>query len=167
METTMKLLLDLRAADLMSRDVLTLPSHLSLRAAAHELARAAVSGAPVTDEEGRCVGVLSTTDLVHYVDRRKEGVRHPDSQSCVCSDWQIIDPEVLPLDLVVGYMTKDVVTAAPEDRVGELARRMLDAHIHRIIITDEQRRPVGVISSTDILAAVAAEELRHRDHGDW
>jgi CBS-domain-containing membrane protein len=163
MVTTTKPLLDLRAEDLMTREVLTLPSYLSLRAAAHELVRAAVSGAPVTDADGCCIGVLSVTDLVHYLDHAAEGVRYRHGGACVCSDWQIIDPEVLPSDSVLSYMTKDVVTAEPETRAGELARRMLDAHIHRIIITDEQRRPVGIVSSTDILAAVAAEDLRRQD----
>jgi CBS-domain-containing membrane protein len=32
---------------------------------------------------------------------------------------------------------------------------MLDAHIHRIIIVDEGGQPVGIVSSTDVLAAVA------------
>jgi len=31
---------------------------------------------------------------------------------------------------------------------------MLDAHIHRIIVVDEDQHPVGVISSTDMLAAI-------------
>lgn len=158
MITMMKSLLERRASDLMSQEVLTIPSHLSLRAAAHELARAGISGAPVTDDDGRCIGVLSATDMVHRLDRGEQGIRMPNSDWCVCSDWQIIDPDVLPPESVLGYMTKDVVTAAPEDRLGDLARRMIDAHIHRIIITDAQRRPVGIVSSTDILAAVAEED---------
>jgi CBS domain-containing protein len=32
---------------------------------------------------------------------------------------------------------------------------MRDAHIHRVIVVDDRGRPVGVVTSTDILAAVA------------
>jgi CBS domain-containing protein len=32
---------------------------------------------------------------------------------------------------------------------------MLDADIHRVIVADDQRRPVGVVSSTDLVAALA------------
>ena len=39
--------------------------------------------------------------------------------------------------------------------IRELAHRMLDAHIHRIVIVDEHGHPVGIVSSTDVLAAVA------------
>ena len=51
-------------------------------------------------------------------------------------------------------MTTDVVTAPAQTRIGELARRMLDAHIHRVFILDAQGRPAGVVTATDILAAV-------------
>jgi CBS domain-containing protein len=32
---------------------------------------------------------------------------------------------------------------------------MVDAHIHRIVVTDDDRSPVGIVTSTDILGAVA------------
>jgi CBS-domain-containing membrane protein len=32
---------------------------------------------------------------------------------------------------------------------------MVDAHSHRLIIVDEQRHPIGIVSTTDIMAAVA------------
>jgi CBS domain-containing protein len=41
----------------------------------------------------------------------------------------------------------------------ELARAMLDAHIHRVIVVDELQRPIGIVSTTDILAAVANRDL--------
>jgi CBS domain-containing protein len=54
-------------------------------------------------------------------------------------------------------MTADPVTARADVRVGELARLMLDAHVHRVIIADPTGRPVGIVSTTDVLAAVARE----------
>jgi CBS domain-containing protein len=52
-------------------------------------------------------------------------------------------------------MTPDPVTAQPATSIRVLARMMIDAHIHRIIVVDEGRRPIGVVSSTDVLAALA------------
>jgi CBS-domain-containing membrane protein len=140
MVTTTKSILELTAEDVMSRDVITIAWNMSLRAAAHELAQANVSGAPVTDDHGRCIGVLSTTDLVRWLDRLQG----------------------LPADAVHLYMTTGVVKAALDTPVTTLARWMVDAHIHRVVVTDERNRPVGVVSSTDILAAVAA----HREGGE-
>jgi len=154
--TKTKRLLDLTAADVMSREVLTIPHHMSLRAAAHRLAQAQVSGAPVLDDNGRCVGVLSTTDLVAWVDRSAKAVHQGGAESAfVCSDWQMIDLDEVPDDEVSRYMTTDVVATRPEARIAEMARWMVDAHIHRVIILDPEERPVGVVSSTDILAALA------------
>jgi CBS-domain-containing membrane protein len=147
----------LTAADLMTRDVVAIPERLSLRAAAHLLAQAQVTGAPVIDENGACVGVISGSDFVRWADdgspRRRATV-----STCVCADWQVVEVGSLPLDEVGLYMTTDVVTVAPHTGIVELARMMLDAHIHRVIVVDARRRPVGVLSTTDVLAAVANAE---------
>jgi CBS domain-containing protein len=55
-------------------------------------------------------------------------------------------------------MTPDPVTVRPGTPVKEVARLMLDAHIHRVIVVDARGRPVGVVSSTDLIAAVAGTE---------
>ena len=152
------------AKDLMSRDVTVIPQHMSLKAAARLLARLHVSGAPVVDEHGCCVGVLSTTDLLQWVARgaraAKQGGAAP---ACVCADWQMIATDSMPEDEVGRYMTTDVVAARPEALIGELARWMADAHIHRVVIVNAEGRPVGVVSSTDILAAVADGAAKERD----
>jgi CBS domain-containing membrane protein len=144
------------AADVMSRDVQVIPKHMSLRAAAHLLARSQVSGAPVTDDQGRCVGVLSRTDLIRWMDGGDGAAKRIAGDSeCVCSDWQMCPLDEVPEEEVSQYMTADLVAARPDTPLGQLARWMLDAHIHRIVILDGLRRPVGVVTSTDILAAVA------------
>ena len=74
---------------------------------------------------------------------------------CVLVDWQVVDVEKLPTDEVRRFMTPDPVTARPATSIRILARMMIDAHIHRVIVVDEERRPIGVVSSTDLLAAMA------------
>lgn len=178
-----KPLFDVTAEELMSTEVMTLSRHLSLRAAAYLLHQDQISGAPVVDEAGRCVGVLSARDFLRWAAEHAPGTRlhaatapteavsttgegncpveislphdYPES---VFSEWQ--QDEEGPHDPVAAYMTADVVTAYRSTTLAELARMMVDAHIHRLIITDEQRRPVGVVTSTDILAALIAEKAR-------
>jgi CBS domain-containing protein len=149
----------LTARELMSRDLLLIPREASLRHAAHMLAQSQVSGAPVVDDAGRCVGVISTTDFVRWMDNEPRATPMPPiEEPCHCSDWEAVSPvapESLPMDSVCSYMTPDPVTVMPEARVGELARMMLDAHIHRVIVVDTERRPIGVVTTTDVLAAVA------------
>jgi CBS domain-containing protein len=74
---------------------------------------------------------------------------------CVLADWQVVDVEGLPSDEVRRFMTPDPVTAGPGTPLRTLARMMVDAHVHRVIVVDEGHRPVGVVSTTDVLAALA------------
>jgi CBS-domain-containing membrane protein len=66
----------------------------------------------------------------------------------------------LPADSVRRYATADVVTAGPRTPLPELARMMIDADVHRVFVSDESGRAVGVVSSTDLMAALAAEGAR-------
>jgi CBS domain-containing protein len=161
MPPTTKPLLALTAADLMSRNVVTVPEAMSLQGAARMLSRSQITGAPVVNAEGRCVGVLSATDFVSWAERAGDGPKPGRaSPGCFHSSWEITDFEALPTDEVRQYMTPDPVTVPPDTPIGALSRVMVDAHIHRVIVLGEQGQPVGVISSMDILAAVAAR-ARH------
>jgi CBS domain-containing protein len=68
----------------------------------------------------------------------------------------------LPDDKVKDYMTRDPVVVSKRTSVAEVARIMVDAHIHRVIVVDADQRPIGIVSSTDILAAVAQAEPPER-----
>jgi CBS domain-containing protein len=164
MKTVSKPLLALTAEDLMSTDVVTVPQEMSLQGAARLLSRSEIGGAPVVDGEGRCVGVLSATDFLSYAEtgQPRKKVKNP---GCMVSAWQVLESESLPADEVSGYMTADPVVVEPATPLGELAQMMVDAHIHRLIVVDEDNRPVGVVSSMDMLAAVArtAHKAARRD----
>ncbi len=152
----------LRAADLMKQPVQTIPQEMSLAAAGGILQREHISGAAVIDSAGRCVGVISTTDFLSAASRDQKGrVAHGAEEPCF-SEWQVFDVESLPADEVRNHMSRDVVTVTPTTPIADVARMMLDAHIHRVFVVDDQRRPVGIVSSTDIVAAVAYAEFAPR-----
>jgi CBS domain-containing protein len=150
-------LLNLTAQDLMSRDVVVVPVAMSLRSAAALLSRANVTGAPVVDAAGRCVGVLSATDFMHLAENFGQPARP--MPPGYCADWQVPTPENLPGEAVAAYMTADPVTVPPDASLRELARIMLDAHIHRVIVVSPDDRPIGIITGTDILAALARADM--------
>jgi CBS domain-containing protein len=58
----------LTAGDLMNRDLVVIPRQMLVREAARLLHRAQVSAAPVVDEHGRCVGLLSPADVFRWVE---------------------------------------------------------------------------------------------------
>lgn len=156
MRTPSKPLFHLTAGDLMSATIVKIPQDMSLQGAARRLTEYQVSGAPVVDEEGRCVGVISASDFVHWAGDASKARHRPVSPGCVCSSWQIVDADQLSNDdRVCCFMTSDPVTVISTTPVQKLAQMMLDAHIHRLIVVDRQQHPVGIITSTDILAALA------------
>jgi CBS domain-containing protein len=148
----------LTAEDLMSGSVIAVPQEMPLAAAARVLSRAQITGAPVVNADGVCVGVVSATDFLRLANRDPRPAPGACAAPCVCSDWQMLEIHELPADEVRRHMTPDPVTVRPGTPVGEVARLMLDAHIHRVIVVDAKGRPVGVVSSTDLIAAVARTE---------
>jgi CBS domain-containing protein len=203
MITARKHLLDLTAGDLRTRIVVSLSDAMPLREAAKELLRAGVHGAPVVDGAGRCVGVLSVTDLARWAVRRTGGtVGHPRTCSyqetdrglrgeetvrctlpngkcpyqyekrlpdgtammacrephTVCVEWQMVELEGLPTEDVRHYMTAEPVTAEPDTPITALARLMINSVVQRVVVTDADRRPIGIVSATDLVAALAAAD---------
>jgi CBS domain-containing protein len=175
MRSATKSLLSLCAADIMSHNIVMIPREMSLQGAARMLARANVTGAPVVDTHGHCIGVLSATDFMHWVEKdQKPGSKKTAAAQSMCLAWQLPEGPLQPSCCVEEFMTKDPVLVTPGTRIGELARMMIDAHIHRVIVVDaESQRPIGIVSSMDILAVLAridqmqmqptAEESRPRE----
>jgi len=155
MQKSNKPLLSLTARDIMSTEVESIPQWMSLPVAARMLSQAHVSGAPVVDGEGRCLGVISTTDFMTWTEKGEYTAKESCEETCAHSAWQMVEAEDLPANLVRRYMTANPVTVPPETPIGELAQKMVNAHIHRVIVVDKENRPLGIISSTDVLAAVA------------
>jgi len=154
-----KSLLTLCAADIMSRQVVVVPREMSLQGAARMLARAGVTGAPVVDAAGGCIGVLSATDFMHWVEKDRNNGRAALPTKAMCSAWQVPELAGEPACQVEDFMTKDPVLVPARTRFGELARIMLDAHIHRVVVVEAgSQRPIGIVSSTDMLAAITRAE---------
>jgi CBS domain-containing protein len=161
MKTANQSFLNLTAAEVMSQTVVAIPQAMSLQGAARLLSRSGITGAPVVDSEGRCAGVISSTDFVAWAEKGEGAAKKASGFACEFhSPWQMMDIDSLPKDQVSQYMTRDPVTVSPHTAIGELARIMVDAHIHRVIVVDENGRPTGIVSSIDILAAVASAAKR-------
>jgi len=175
MRTVTKPIADLTARDLMSRDLLLLSEAMPLRDAARMLIRYRISGAPVVNGDGRVVGVLSSSDFVRLAGRDKERQPADDSRAfagafqssaaaersgCAQSvgifcDWQMAEFDDLPADSVHRYMSRELVAVSDQATVQEMSRKMVQAHIHRLVVTDADHMPLGIVTSTDILNAVS------------
>jgi len=133
MATKTKPFISRTAGDLMVPEVYTISQECSVREAAALMADRDVTGLPVVDADGRCVGVVSAVDFV----RR----------------W-LLGELGGGQGRVRDVMTADPVTAGVQTLIAALSRMMIDAHIHRFIVTDGLGKPIGIVASTDVLAAV-------------
>lgn len=73
----------------------------------------------------------------------------------VCTDWQVVDVDSLPADSVANYMTTEVVALSADTPIHRVATLLVNHSIHRVIVVDPQKRPIGVVTTYDILTALA------------
>ena len=60
---------------------------------------------------------------------------------------------------VKAWMSTDVVSVAIESTIQNAAGQMLRNRVHRLVVLDDERRVVGVVSTMDLLAAFADEKV--------
>jgi CBS domain-containing protein len=82
----------------------------------------------------------------------------PAQSSGFFTDWQVVDVEKLPGEEVRRYMSADPVTVLPGASIRILARMIMDAHMHRVIVVDGEHRPMGIVTPSDIMDALAGAE---------
>ena len=158
MNSAIERLLTLRVSDVMNSPVVMVPDHITMGEAARLLTSNDVSGVPVVNVHGRCVGVLSAADFAERA-FRGASLQSLDSQdSATVKTTGDTIPAVAAVDdtLVADHMSPLVQTVGVASPIMNAARIMCREHIHRLIIVDDDQRPIGVVSSLDLVAAMVA-----------
>lgn len=166
MKTVHGWLREQKAAEIMTKSVACLRPSDRLADAVNLFLRDQISGAPVVDEDGVCIGVLSATDIVSFEEKREKTpaaassiTRRPFDSWAWGADWWHqfgkISSELQPRleESVIAYMTRDIVSVTEDTPLGVVIRQMVDAHVHRVLVLDSGRRLVGLITTMDVLAA--------------
>lgn len=152
----------LRAKELMSPNPVSIRRDASIREALELLTDHGFGAAPVIDEAGRPVGVVSRTDVLIH---EREYVHHASTSDGIssrqgCSDWNMYPepswPEGFSIEVAdpttVGeIMTPAVFTVSLETPAREVVRRMLELKVHHLFVIDAALALVGVISPLDVL----------------
>lgn len=123
---------------LMAVHPIVLNANTPLGEAADVLDRHHISGAPVVDAAGSLVGVLSQTDLIRAR-----------STEYLWANW--------PGLAVRHLMTSPAVTADRSTPIVIAAARMERHRIHRLVVVadDDRTLPIGILSTTDVVHAIA------------
>lgn len=130
---------DLRVADLMSIDPITISVDALIEDAEELLRHYHITGLPVVDPESRLVGVISLTDLLYLaipsvqalIRHREHGIR------------------------VGEVMSTPPITIESTATLRRAARLMHGAGVHRLVAVAADGRPIGVISAMDFVALAA------------
>ncbi|MCL4210513.1 MAG: CBS domain-containing protein [Phycisphaeraceae bacterium] len=144
------------AADIMTPEPVCIETGATIRQVARIFEENGISGAPVVDGGGRVIGVISRSDLIR---RCMEGGDERDPALLVELLGSDDDPDAGPLQersiFVEECMNPEPVTAGPSASLGDLANRMVDARVHRVIVVDRNRFPLGIVTSLDLVRALA------------
>jgi acetoin utilization protein AcuB len=93
---------------------------------------------PVVDKEGRLVGIIAERDLLYA----------SPSPATSLSMWEL--NYLLSKITIQSLMTKEVVTTTPDTPIEEAAGLMVEKGVGGLPVIDKDRRPVGMITETDI-----------------
>ena len=129
-------------AQAMALEPIVIRDDAPLAEAAELMDRHVVSGLPVVDHAGCLLGVISQADLVRAR-----------STEYLWANWTGLS--------VRHLMTKPALTVRRSTTLRAAAREMERNHIHRLVVVadDDPTLPIGIISMTDVVHAIAAEAL--------
>lgn len=131
-----------RCADIMSRDVVSVTPQTPILEAWALLARHRIKALPVADAERRVVGIISVPDF--FIDRN-----NPEPQPV---------PRMSSLAVVAQIMSSPVRSARPEQALADLVGAFSDGGLHHLPVADGDGRLVGMITQSDVVAALFAGE---------
>ncbi len=145
------------ARDIMHRKLITVPPDMLVSELGPFLTSHGISGAPVVDL-GRPIGVVSMTDLANASSegRLVQHATRPHYYRDVWFEEEELDGysfEQVDARTVADIMTPAVYQADERTSLVELVEIMLEAKIHRVIITHKDKA-VGIVTTTDLIKQI-------------
>jgi CBS domain-containing protein len=159
-EATPRLVLDAASArDLMTPNPMSIAAEATVKEAATFLTDKGFSAAPVIDEAGRPIGVLSQSDIVIH-DRENVEYVSAGHDYYARSELSRRSAKALPTGFEVvdvdrtqarDIMTPIVFSVTPGTPAYKVIEEMLAHKIHRLFVVGTDGVLVGIISTVDVL----------------
>jgi CBS domain-containing protein len=146
------------AKDIMQSQVVTVSPDAPLHNTQRLFYEEGIHGAPVVDEQGRVVGMITSTDILRAATEAEES---SSSGSGYFRDDLDYPSGLLPIaseefqerlqdTTVADFMTESVVHVAPSTPISELARIIRENKIHRLLVV-ENGTLRGIVSTFDLV----------------
>ena len=119
--------------EIMSEQLETINFSNTVQESAIKMSDRNVSSLVVLDENARAIGIITERDLVRRVCTRE------------------VPSSSINVENVISSPVK---TVSPETSIDEVADVMVSNKVRHILIVDNNQKPVGIISATDIVAYV-------------
>jgi len=136
------------AAELMTPNPMSIQAEATVAEAVAVLTDRGYCAAPVIDEAGRPIGVLSRADLL--VHDRERMTHHLKRAEKVPEGFELEETDPT---LVADVMTPAVFSVTPETPAAEVVERMLGLNVHQLYVVDEGGALVGVIISRTVVGS--------------
>jgi len=148
---------NITAAQIMTRDVISVTPETSIEELASVLSKNRISGAPVVDEEGALVGIVTEKDLIRQNARLHipTVIRIFDASIMLGKPGRMLDEmKRMAATRVEDILSREVVTISPEDTIQEIATIMSEKNVHLLPVLDEGKI-VGIVGKVDMVRALS------------
>lgn len=117
-------------SDIMTKNCYCIRQEQTINEVMQEFDHRSISGGPVVDADGLVIGHLSRTAIIRHLSKTGQAV----------ADLKVAD-----------VMESYAFQVYADDTVKSLLETMLASRIHRMIVTDEEGRPIGIVTSMDLM----------------
>ena len=145
----------MKARDVMVSPVVTVKPSSTVRDVAKLFLEHHISGVPVVDHQDKVIGIVSEGDLMHRAEIGTE--QRPCWWLRLLADDQVLAADYIKAHAqkVEDVMTREVVTAAPDTPLNEVARLLEKHAIKRVPIVGDGQL-VGIVSRANLVQAFAS-----------
>jgi CBS domain-containing protein len=135
-------------AQVMTPEPATIGPHASLSEAARLMSKKSLKRLPVVDADGRLLGVLGRLDILTALAAGylpQEASPRPPS------------PHPVSPRTVADVMDPSVPTVLPQTLLSDVLTLLASTRVKRVVVVDTERRVVGIISDSDLVARMSPE----------
>lgn len=146
----------LKAKDIMTKDVITVKPETVIEDLARILMEHKISGAPVVNDEGELIGIVTENDLINQNKRLHiPTVMRLFDAFVVLESPGKMEREIRKMTgrTVNDIYIKSVATVGPETDVEEIATIMSEKKVHLIPVVQD-KKILGIIGKADLIKAI-------------